>query len=78
MTIIELYDVLGDRINVSLKKGLTPEERQEENEQTALIVGTAKQMINVSDIVLRYEKLQAQCKNLKKSAMPEIIGFDYK
>lgn len=77
MTIINLYKTLGDRVDVSLKDGLTPEEREQENEQTALIVATAKQMINVADIVLRYEKLEAQCKNLKKSAMPGIIGYDY-
>lgn len=54
---------------------MTPEERQEENEQSALVVGLAKQMINNGDLILRTEKLMAQTKNLKESyAMKLITG----
>lgn len=74
MTLVELQKILGDRINVSLKE-MTPEERQQENEQSALVVGLAKQMINNGDLILRTEKLMAQTKNLKESyAMKLITG----
>ncbi len=39
MTLLELQKVLGDRIEISLRDGLTSEERQQENEQSALIMG---------------------------------------
>ena len=74
MTLMELQGILGERIKVTLKDDLTPEERQMENEQSALIMGIAKQMINNADLVLRFEKLQAQTKNLKQSRMNSIIG----
>lgn len=75
MTLIELQKVLGDRIEVCLRSDMSPEERQEENEQSALIVGLAKQMINNGDLILRTEKLMAQTKSLKESyAMKLITG----
>ena len=75
MTLIELQEVLGNRIKVTLRDDLTPEEMQIENEQSALIVGLAKQMINNGDLILRTEKLAAQNKSLKKSfAMGLITG----
>lgn len=74
MTLLDLHKVLGDRINVTLRDDLSPEERQVENEQSALIMGIGKQMINNADLILRYEKLQAQTQNLKNSCMPKMIG----
>lgn len=74
MTLIELQKVLGDRVEVCLQKDFTPEQRQEENEQTALILGVAKQMINNGDLILRTEKLVAQTKNLKHSYAMELIN----
>ena len=74
MTMLELQDVLGERISVTLKEDLTAEERQTENEQSALIMNLGKQMINNADLILRFEKLQAQTHNLKNSRMPKLIG----
>lgn len=75
MTLIELQEVLGQRIEVTLNKDLTPEERFIENAQSALVVGLAKQMIQNGDLILRTEKLSAQCKNLETSyAMTLIAG----
>lgn len=74
MTLVELQKVLGERIEISLKE-MTPEERQQENEQSALVCGLAKQMINNGDLILRTEKLMAQTKALKESyAMKLITG----
>lgn len=74
MTLVELQDVLGDRISVTLRTDLTPEERQAENEQSALIMGLAKQMINNGDLILRTEKLMAQSKNLSNSVSMRLVN----
>ncbi|MBR3243036.1 MAG: hypothetical protein IKF90_10100 [Parasporobacterium sp.] len=75
MTLMELQDVLGDRIDITLRDDMTPEEREIENEQSFLIVGIAKQMINNGDLILRTEKLAAQTKLLSESyAMRLITG----
>lgn len=73
MKLVELQKVLGDRINISFSKELTPEQRQEENEQSHLIMGLAKQMINNGDLILRTEKLMAQCKTLDESVAYSLI-----
>lgn len=72
MTLLELQNVLGSRINVMLSE-MTAEERTVENAQTALIVEVAKQMINNGDLILRTEKLVAQSKNLEKSIAMRLI-----
>ena len=73
MTLIRLQEIMGNRIEVTLNESLTPEERQIENEQTALILEAAKQMINNGDLILRTEKLAAQNKNLKNSVAMSLI-----
>ena len=73
MTLVELQEVLGKRIEVTLDEALTPEERQTENEQSIIIVNLAKQMINNGDLILRTEKLAAQNKSLSKSVAMSLI-----
>lgn len=73
MTLVELQKVLGDRINVTLRDDLSPEERQVENEQSHLIMTLAKQMINNGDLILRTEKLMAQNKSLEESVIVSLI-----
>ena len=73
MKLIELQQVLGDRISISLKKDLTPEQRQQENEQSHMIMGLAKQMINNGDLILRTEKLMAQTRALEESVAYSLI-----
>lgn len=74
MTLIELQKVLGERVEICLNESLTPEERQTENEQSQLIMGIAKQMINNGDLILRTEKLMSQCKNMKHSYAMKLIS----
>lgn len=74
MTLVELHDVMGDRIKTTLKNDVTPEERTIENEQTKIIIGVAKQMINNGKLILEYEKALAQAKTLQKSVLGDIIG----
>jgi hypothetical protein len=73
MTLMELQNILGERVNVTLKEDLKPEERRTENEQSALIVELAKQMINNGDLILRTEKLMAQTKSLTKLYSMQLI-----
>lgn len=73
MTLVELQKVLGDRINVTLRDDLSPEERQTENEQSHPVMTLAKQMINNGDLILRTEKLMAQNKSLEKSVIVSLI-----
>lgn len=74
MTLLELQNILGERITVTLKDDLTPEQRQIENEQSFLIANLAKQMINNGDLILRTEKLAAQTKSLHNSIAMKLIG----
>lgn len=74
MTLVELHKVMGDRIDVTLQNGLTPEERAVENEQTKIIIGLAKQMVNNGKLILDYEKSLAQTKNLEHSVLRDMIG----
>ena len=76
MTLVELQNILGDRINIALRTDLTPEERQTENEQSNLIMGIAKQMINNGDLILRTEKLAAQTKSLQHSIAMKLVTGD--
>lgn len=73
MTLLELQDILGERINITLSEDLSIEEREIENAQSALVLGLAKQMINNGDLVLRTEKLMAQNKSLKTSYAMQLI-----
>lgn len=73
MTLLELQEILGDRINVTLNTDLTPEERQTENEQSALIMNIGKQMINNADLILRAEKMAAQTRQLDTSIVMGLI-----
>lgn len=74
MTLVELHEVMGERINVTLRDNLTAEERATENEQTRLIVSVGKQMINNGKLMLEYEKALAQQKTLTHSVLADIIG----
>lgn len=73
MSLVELQEVLGQRIEVTLKE-MEPEERQIENEQSYLIMNLAKQMINNGDLVLRTEKLMAQTKALENSIAYKLVN----
>lgn len=74
MTLVELHEVMGERIQTTLKRDFTPEERTIENEQTRLIISTAKQMINNGKLILEYEKALAQAMDLKHSVLADMIG----
>jgi hypothetical protein len=74
MNLVELHKVMGDRIEVTLNDTLTQEQREIENEQTKIIIGVAKQMINNGKLILEYEKSLAQVKTLEHSVLKDMIG----
>ena len=77
MTMLELQEVLGDRVRVTLRDDLSPEQRQVENEQSALIMNLGKQMINNADLILRAEKLAAQNHSLEHSIVMCLIKGEW-
>lgn len=44
MNLVELHNVMGERIKITLDTTLTQEQREIENEQTKIIIGAAKQL----------------------------------
>ena len=73
MTLVELHAVMGERIDKTLEE-MTTEQRMIENEQTKIIIGVAKQMINNGKLILEYEKALAQSKTLVHSVLADMIG----
>ena len=73
MTLIELQEILGHRIEIAANEKLTLGERQKETEISQTISSLAKQMINNADIVLRAEKLISEGK-LKQSNIEKMIS----
>lgn len=74
VSLMQANAIMGERMETTLRDDLTPEERQEENEQSALILGFAKQVINLADVTLRAEKLMAQNKALRDSRINALLG----
>jgi len=74
MTLVELHDIMGDRIKITLRDDLSAEQRAIENEQTKIIVDVGKQMINNGKLILEYEKALAQTKTLEHSVLSTMIG----
>jgi hypothetical protein len=73
MTLLELQQILGERISMATDKSLSVEERKKETEISQTISSLAKQMINNADIVLRTNKLVADG-ILKESTIEKMIG----
>lgn len=74
VSLLQANAIMGERMEMTLRDDLTPEQRQEENEQSALILGFSKQVINLADVTLRAEKLMAQNKALRDSRINALIG----
>lgn len=74
MTLVELHKTMGDRIGITLSENMPTEQREIENEQTKIIIGIAKQMINNGKLILEYEKALAQSKTLDHSVLKDMIG----
>lgn len=75
MTLLELQNILGERIRIASDTTLAPEQRKQENEISQTIASLAKQMINNADIVLRTDKLVSEGK-LIDSNIQKLTGVD--
>lgn len=73
MTLIELQDILGERIRIANDSTLSIEERKAETEISQTISSLAKQMINNADMVLRTDKLVAEGR-LQKSNIEKLVS----
>lgn len=62
MTLLELQNILGERIRIAIDPDMSVEDRKKETEISQTIASLAKQMINNADIVLRTDKLVSEGK----------------
>lgn len=76
MTLLELQQVLGERIEIANDMAMGEAERKQENEKSEIIARLAKQMINNADVVLRTDKLIASGSLNKNSTISKIVGSD--
>lgn len=76
MTLLELQQVLGERIEIANDMAMGDDERKQENEKSEIIARLAKQMINNADVVLRTDKLIASGSLNKNSTISKIVGSD--
>lgn len=74
MTLVELQQVLGDRIALHSDMAMSEEERAKENEKSDIIARLAKQMINNADVVLRTDKLISEGK-LQNATIRNVVGI---
>ncbi len=72
MTLLELQDILGERIKIAIDPDMTVEDRKKETEISQTIASLAKQMINNADIVLRTDKLVSEGK-LQNSHIEKMV-----
>lgn len=73
MTLMELQNILGERIAITNDLAMGEEERKKENEKSDMIARLAKQMINNADVILRTDKLIAEGK-LQNSTIEQVVG----
>ena len=73
MTLMELQNILGERITITNDLAMGEEERKKENEKSDMIARLAKQMINNADVILRTDKLIAEGK-LRDSTIEKVVG----
>lgn len=72
MTLLELQNILGERIRIAIDPDMSVEERKKETEISQTIASLAKQMINNADIVLRTDKLVSDGK-LQNSHIEKMV-----
>lgn len=73
MTLLELQNILGERIRLANDRTLTSEERKKETDISQTISSLAKQMINNADVILRTDKLIAEGK-LQNSNIEKLVS----
>lgn len=77
MNLLELQNILGERIRIAIDPDMSVEDRKKETEISQTISSLAKQMINNADIVLRMDKLISEGK-LQNSHIEKMVNEDAK
>lgn len=77
MNLLELQNILGERIRIAIDPDMSVEDRKKETEISQTISSLAKQMINNADIVLRMDKLISEGK-LQNSHIEQMVNEDAK
>lgn len=74
MTLVELQNILGERIKIASDPNLGENCKKEESETSKTIASLAKQMINNADVVLRAEKFIKEVGNTESSIISKFLG----
>ena len=74
MNLLELQDVLGERVKIAVDKNMSDEDREKEIKTSESIARLAKQMINNADIILRTDKMR-ESQGVKGTAISRIVGY---
>lgn len=74
MTLVELQNILGERIKIASDPNLDENCKKEEAETSKTIASLAKQMINNADVVLRAEKFIKEVGNTESSVISKFLG----
>lgn len=74
MTLVELQNILGERIKIASDPNLDENCKKEEAETYKTIASLAKQMINNADVVLRAEKFIKEVGNTESSVISKFLG----
>ena len=77
MTLLELQQILGERIEIINDVAIGEDEREKEIEKSEIICKIAKQMINNADVILRHDKLKSESK-LVDSNITKVVGGNAK
>lgn len=77
MNLLELQNILGERIRIAIDPDMSVEDRKKETEISQTISSLAKQMINNADIVLRMDKMISEGK-LQDSHIEKMVNEDAK
>ncbi len=73
MNLLELQEILGERIRIANDSTRSLEDRKKESEISQGISLLAKQMINNADVILRTDKLVAEGK-LQHSHIEKLVN----
>lgn len=74
ITLLELQNIFGERIKLTLDNDKDKEEKEIEYEQTRMVLELGKQMINNADIIMRRDTLLAKIGHLEESKIDTLIG----
>ncbi len=74
MTLVELQNILGERIKIANDPNIDENCKKEEAETSKTIASLAKQMINNADVVLRAEKFIREVGDTESSVISKFLG----